>query len=334
MKLLDLHPCAPPLAVWDGRTWQHGPAAIAACRVDPQSVCSDLLEQLSLIPLPGRRGPVRHRADLLADLLRSAPKAPTIAAVPAHWEKETLQLFLGAAQAAELPVRWLLPRCLLLAAALPPAANTDTLTLFEWSWNRLTQITLAHTPEKGWHLQRHQSIPDAGIFACFRRDAWRAQDHCLDLHRVDPLHSGHTEQALFQSWWTSLQHGEDWCISLPGGNQTRLPRAPLAALHPTPVPDGPDRLLPLPLRHLWQWTRAQTEPATLPIPDLPDHDAPGARWRSSFAASAPPAEPATHALIGHTAHPLPHPAAPGDAVVLPDGRTATAIRVIPHHAPA
>jgi len=282
MKALDLHPPVRGLALWTGKDWRFGAEAFAACRVDPQSVSADHWESISLHPLAAGRGGMRHRADLAAASLKADRLGadPVAALAPAGWEREELQVFLGAAQSAGLRVRWLLPRC--AAAAAVAGIDADTCEAAEWSWNQL-RLSGLRREDGCWRRGAVRTLPDAGIFSCFRREAGLARDILLDTRRYDPLDSGRTEQALFLSWWRALGEGAPWIASTPDGGETDLsPARPrLAALHPFHLEDRETLLLPAALRQLLGFTRATPEPASLDSATaaLEDHDAAGTRWR-------------------------------------------------------
>lgn len=329
MRLLDLHPVTRGLAVWDGSEWRFGPDALAACRVDPQATCWDVWEAISLIPLSGKRGSVRHRADLAALMLEPAP-GPCAALAPASWEKEEMRVFLGSAAAASLSVRWLTSRAAAVVARVCPEAGACS--VLEWSWTRLLQVHFSRDSEGQWTRGQAVSFADAGILACFRREALAVQDAALEKFRFDPLYSGRTEQALFSGWWRSLNENADWAAVSPGGGRLDLSpeRSRFAGLHAAVLAgleDDAGLIVPPPLRRMLAWSRATPEPPLGGEADVEDHDAPAARWRESLTLPGPAGVRATHLVIDGMAEPWAGSAAPGETVTLPDGRTALAVHV-------
>jgi hypothetical protein len=329
MKLLDLDPVVRGLAVWDGAAWRFGAEALAACRVDPQATCWDVWEAMSLIPLAGKRGGVRHRADLAVRMLEGGGE-PCVALVPSAWEKEEMRVFLGAAAAAKVSVRWLTSR----AGAVATRAQIDgeACSVLEWSWNRLQQVNFVRGTEGEWKRESVVSFPDAGILACFQREALAVQDLALDKFRFDPLYSGRTEQALFSGWWQALNEGVDWSVVSPGGGKIELSpeRSRFAELHAkvlNGLSDDPSLIVPPAFRRMLGWTRATPEPPLGQDVDVEDHDVPAARWRESLTLSGTVGLRATHVVIEGIAEPWSGDAAPGETVMLPDGRTALAVHV-------
>lgn len=283
MKCLDLHPVRRGLAFWTGKDWRFGEEALAACRVNPLSVCSDFWERMTLTPLPRRGGRMRHRADLaVAALKAERHDFDSLAALaPAGWDRETLQVFLGAAEAAGLRVRWLLPRAAAVAGLA--GGQGDVCEVWEWSWNTLHRIELRRMEGRWKPVERHR-MPEGGIFTCFRREAREARDLLLEARRYDPLDSGRTEQALFASWWKALREGSPWQVSTPDGAVTDLggERGRFAALHELHPADG--SVLPAELKRLLAVGGVRTEPEDLSAATaaLEEHGEKGAKWREGL----------------------------------------------------
>ena len=341
MRLLDLDPVTRGLAVWDGETWRFGVEAMASCRVDPLATCWDVWEAMSLIPLAAKRDGVRHRADLAVRMLQAAGDAgndPCVALVPASWEKDAMRVFLGAAVAAEIPVRWL--SCRAAAVAARAAVEEEICSVLEWSWTHLQQVRFVRKENGEWRREGVVSFAGAGILACFRREALAVQDLALEKFRFDPLYSGRTEQALFSGWWRAMQEGTSWSVITPDGGRMGLSdvRKSFIPLHRTvltALSDTPQTLAPQAFLRLMGWTQARTEPPLGTEVELEDHDSPGARWREPLAARA--SEPllrATHVVLDGLAEPWAGNAAPGESVTLPDGRTGLAVHVRGHHGTA
>lgn len=333
MKLLDLHPVRRGLAVWDGGAWHFGAEALASCRVDPLATCWDVWEGLSLIPLGVKRDGVRHRADLAVRMLKAGGEAgaePCVALVSAGWEKEAMRVFLGVASTGGLSVRWLVPRAGVVASRV--GVKDEACSVLEWSWNTLQQVKFVRKGTE-WHRQDVQVFADAGILACFRREALAVQDLALEKFRYDPLYTGRTEQALFSAWWTALREGTEWSVTTPEGGKMTLSgeRARFAGLHAgvsAGLEDAETVIAPQTFLRMLGWRRAKAEPELSGTVEVEDHEAASARWRESLAISeAEEALRVTHVVIDGIAEPWSGEAKPGETVTLPDGRTALAVHV-------
>ncbi len=344
MQVLDLDPLRRGVAFWDGSGWRFGREALGACRMDPQKISPDHWESLSLQPLIPVRGGMRHRADLAVAALRAegvSGDTPLTALAPSAWDKEALRVFLGVAKTCALNVRWLFPR--VIASATQAAPEAEDLTIWEWSWNHLHEVTL--TKEAGhWCRRDVRAVSDGGIFACFRRDAGVARDLALDRLRYDPLYSGVTEQALFDSWWSWLHGGDPWSLTTADGSALRLNKE--GALFEAPrrvwaeqqgLRDEAGHLLPEPLRQWLGFENAGISPAEIRL-EVSDHDQDAARWRETLPGepgAAPPAKPVTHLVVRGIARPCDGPwtgpERPGDTVRLPDGERGLAIHVPPEN---
>lgn len=334
MRLLDLDPVRRGLAVWEGGAWRFGAEAMAACRVDPLATCWDVWEGPSLIPLAVKRDGVRHRADVAVRMLEADGEGggeARVALVPAGWTREEMRVFLGAAAAAGVPVRWLMPRAAAVAAR--GEMPGEACRVLEWSWNTLQVVRCVRAAGGDWRREEVQGVADAGILACFRREALAVQDLALEQFRYDPLYSGRTEQAVFSGWWAALCGGAEWTVTTPEGGRMALgtERARLAGLHAEVmrgVEDGEAVIAPGALRRLLGWERARVEPVLGGEVAVEDHDAPSARWRESLSGGEAAAGlRATHVVVDGVAEPWRGEAAAGETVTLPDGRTALAVHV-------
>ncbi|MCC5849375.1 MAG: hypothetical protein JJU29_14935 [Verrucomicrobia bacterium] len=351
MQVLDLDPVRRGVGLWNGVEWRFGREALGACRLDPQKISPDHWESLSLQPLIPVRGGMRHRADLAVAALKAeglSPETPLAVLVPSAWDKETLRVFLGVAKECALNVRWLFPRA--VAAVSQVAPDTERGTIWEWSWNQLYEVHLKKE-EGRWKRRDVRAVPEGGIFAWFRRDAVIARDLALDRLRYDPLYSGVTEEALFDSWWAWLHGAQNWSLITADGSELRLdvektlfekPHRVWAEKHG--LRDEKDNLLPAPLRHLLGFDKAGIVPGDIRI-EVPDHDQASARWRETLpedtgergppplpkSASKSASKPVTHVVVHGIARPCDGPwtgpERPGDTVKLPDGETGLAIHV-------
>jgi hypothetical protein len=268
----------------------HGQAAFDVSRVDPQSTRFDIWEQLSLDPvnLPGK---MRHRADLALEQLKNFCSDPQrgswAVCTPGHWDKTQQQVFLGVAQACGMDVRILLARALALIIELP--AGSREWTVWEWQWGRLGELKLERGPD-GWALAAQRSIPEGGLLDFFRREARLISALSLERHRVDPLHSGTSEQQVFAGWWNHHLHGTAWQFHAGGvqmdfSNEADALRQVHADwLQKHQLVDSENLILPAVLKQSLGWERCQAEPRDLSavLAVLPEPETPGTRLKKSL----------------------------------------------------
>jgi hypothetical protein len=344
MRLLDLSPlrigegssAQPGLSMLQNEKWTHGNEALAACRLDPQSVCADVWVKLSLDPIVG----ADHRAMLAVQQLTqriSNRSGVWTALTPDAWAKPALQVFLGVARECGLDVRLLLSRAAAVAAL---SAVGDSCSVLEWAWHSLRAVHVVRDND-GWRFADTRLLVEGGVFDFYRRESRLAAEITLGKTRRDPLDTAANDQALFDGWWNWRTRGTPWIC----GDLDLSAEAPrFRALHEDwlqklALNDTPETILPAPLRNLLGFSEAQTEPAHLMglLSRLEEPAQPGARWKASIPAQAGPALPppvpltVTHVVVNGLASRCTAEQAaglsPGRSLVLPDGRSALAIHV-------
>lgn len=349
MKLLDLSPLSvgavngpslPGMSSFLKGGWVHGAEALRNCRLDPQSTVCDVWEGLSLEPLQPSGG-MRHNADLaVAQLkqLRLDPAEEWCAAVPSDWPKPVLQLFLGVAQECGLSIQGLFPRALAVAAITLPEARTCS--VLEWGWKSLNVVQV-RSSKGAWQLCGLKKIPEGGVLSFFRRESRQAAALMLERHRIDPLYSGQTEQALFNAWWAWHVAGEpEWTTEI-GTSRESLSGEPelLQRLHGGVVSSlgiqaDAHVISPAALAHMTgasDWSVAESD-FTAAVEGLGLSGGSGPRWRDRLHLNPELTghDPVvTHIVVDGIAKPLPPgvTAQPGEQITLPDGRDALAIHV-------
>ncbi len=328
MRVLDLSPLtpgesghpSPGLALLKNKNWIYGDEALAQSRLEPQSLCSDLWDRLSLDPLMGNT----RRALLAVDQIRGMIRERNgvwMALAPDCWAKPALQVFLGVAKETGLDVRLMMQRAAAVAAL---SAHSENCRVMEWSWNGLQEVIL-ELKSDGWHVTDTRPLPEGGVFDMYRRDAQVASDIIVARTRVDPMETGASDQRLFNSWWKWRMEGEPWVYESEAGELT-LSEDPERYLvyhrdwrKRNSLMDGPEVRLPAALKSMFNWQLAQTEPSNLgQIADRFEQPRErGTRWKSAVPADAhqePRFKPgssdhrtgreqATHVLVDSVARP-------------------------------
>lgn len=342
MRFLDLNPLSlgecgakkqPGLSMFREGKWVHGEEALAHCRVDPQSVRFDVWDQLSLTP-QGLPGGMRHLADLalgqLREICREPGRGEWVVFTPVMWQKEQLQIFLGTAAACGMDVRVLLPRVLAVNHNLTD--TPDRWTAWEWHWQQLLRVELWRDVQ-GWQVREAVGVPEGGVVDLFRKEARAVAKYALEQHRIDPLHSGQTEQQLFAGWWQRLDGAAQWGFRA-GELRLDVLGMPLSAPTLKGTADEPSASAPARLKRVlgWQQTQTEREDVEAVASRLGDLDQPGARrrhWLPVTAAAHRTALPVTHVVVDGIARKreVPEGVLPGDRVTLPDGNEGLAVHV-------
>jgi len=345
MRFLDLNMLAlgevgqaaqPGLSSFQAGKWLHGKDAFAVFREDPQSVCFTVWENLSLEPA-GLKNGMRHFADLAMAQLQSVCKDLSrdcwTVFTPVHWNKVQLQVFLGVAAACKMDVRVLMPR--VLAANHLLGESLSHWTAWEWQWSQLFRVELVRD-SRGWQLKHFHSLPEAGVLDLFKRESRVAAKWALETNRVDPLHSGTTEQKLFEGWWNWHRGAGAW-IYASGDTEINFAEESerFTDLHRQRVPEVEASSFPFMLGHILGWSKEHVERSDVEAIEsrLGDYSQPGARWKeilSSAKVEVPTHLPVTHWLIAGMAERVRENVEgiqPGDLHTLADGREALAIHV-------
>jgi len=172
-----------------------GDAALAHSRSHPQQFNHRYLGSLSADPLPAPLGSARNHADLTYHNLRqlALPATPVGVCVSGSLSNQQLGLFLGICQEVGLQVCGFLDTALVHSLAVPAHADFHVL---EIEMHRTTLSHVAVTP--GQRNRVHTATFDGtGVAAIV--DGWMnvIADQFVQKTRFDPLHTGQTEQTLF-----------------------------------------------------------------------------------------------------------------------------------------
>ncbi len=185
-----------------------GEAARGKARRQPRLANSQFWHHLTTDPMPGATEAVRHHADLaflqLQQLSQFATERPLAVTIPAHYEREDMQLLLGLAEAANIQIKALIDPAVLLAQLAVP--ESETVLYLDASLYALSMTTIS----QGAHLQRlnAQLIHAAGYQHTLDRLASASASRLIQSHRFDPMHQAETEQQLFDQLYQQINASE------------------------------------------------------------------------------------------------------------------------------
>ena len=196
----------PAGALWDGKTLKFGYEANSQSRVHPQQFNHRYLATVSGQPLPTPLGPAKNHADLIYHHLLSLdlPNEPFMLAIPAHWNNEQLSVLLGICQEARVQVAGFADLGLAHALAL---GDFQEVTILDVELHRLTATTVA--VEQG-----RANITDTRVWEArgsqYVYEGWMSvvADEFVQHTRFDPLHSGASEQNLYDQLVAWAQSGQ------------------------------------------------------------------------------------------------------------------------------
>lgn len=207
--------CEPGLALAQGQDLLLGRAAAAWVRREPAKVMNEHFHRLSTDPLPQPLERARTHADLIHAQLQGLwqagadPSGEAVLAVPGVWNREQLALLLGIADACAFDAVGLIDSALLtLAGAGPLAAGHHS--VIDGGLHQGLVSTFTQHPER---LERTAVSPLPAAALTDLEDCWLSAiaDQFVAETRFDPLHTGASEQALFDAlpgWLEALGRGE------------------------------------------------------------------------------------------------------------------------------
>ena len=207
--------CEPGLALAQGQDLLLGRAAAAWVRREPAKVMNEHFHRLSTDPLPQPLERARTHADLIHAQLQGLwqagadPSGEAVLAVPGVWNREQLALLLGIADACAFDAVGLIDSALLtLAGASPLAAGHHA--VIDGGLHQGLVSTFTQHPER---LERTAVSPLPAAALTDLEDCWLSAiaDEFVAETRFDPLHTGASEQALFDAlpgWLEALSRGE------------------------------------------------------------------------------------------------------------------------------
>lgn len=179
-----------------------GTAALTQARAQPQHFNNRYINTFSAQPLPAQMGKAKHHADLIFHHLATLPQQaePLLVAVPAHISNEQLGLLLGICNELNIAIRGFVDWPLVYAAG-SAAAKMDVLDL---ECHRLTVTQLERDGDQV-HVVGHRIWESRGTN--YLLEGWMSvvADEFVQRTRFDPLHSGDSEQQVFDQLlrWSS-----------------------------------------------------------------------------------------------------------------------------------
>ncbi|MBL6717171.1 MAG: hypothetical protein ISQ02_00840 [Pseudomonadales bacterium] len=207
--------CEPGLALAQGQDLLLGHAAAAWVRREPAKVMNEHFHRLSTDPLPQPLERARTHADLIHAQLQGLwqagadPSGEALLAVPGTWNREQLALLLGIADACAFDAVGLVDSALLTLAGAGPLARGPH-AVIDGGLHQGLVSSFAQHPEQ---LERTGVSPVPAAALTDLEDCWLSAiaDQFVAETRFDPLHTGASEQALFDAlpgWLEALSRGE------------------------------------------------------------------------------------------------------------------------------
>ena len=172
--------------------------AVAACRLEPQQINSRYWQQCEQTALSENNSGMRHAADLiwrhLSEFKARFDPSKLLLVVPSHLQASNLQLLLGVAQAAGVPIAGLLNKA---AISLAASSEKADLALHVDVQLHQTVCTEVRRQRELWQMQRIEILHEVGVQAMQDALLKAAQERFIKSDRFDPLHYAETEQQLF-----------------------------------------------------------------------------------------------------------------------------------------
>jgi len=187
---------SPGIALVNEKQCLLGAEALQQSKLHPLQTHSQFWQSLDSEPLGSGNPKCRHQADLVFEHLQAIKALQgdinnLILALPAHYTKAQLSLLLGIAQHCQLTIVGLVDTAV---ASVAKQADAGRHCFIDF---QLHQALVSHV-EVGQEVQntRVESVPGAGLLACY--DAWAnlIAEQFIQQTRFNPLHSAATEQLL------------------------------------------------------------------------------------------------------------------------------------------
>ncbi|XOV81553.1 MAG: hypothetical protein ACFHXK_11775 [bacterium] len=197
-------------------------AALARSRSHPQQFSNRYLSTIAADPVAGDLGPAKNHADLIYQHLLQldlTANTPLVLAVSGQVSNAQLGLLLGICAEAQLTVKGFID--LALGQSLNIPADTDYHVLdIEQHRMTLTEIQI-----RDGNRMQARTTPMDGVGTASIIEGWMnvIADEFVQRTRFDPLHSGQTEQHLFDQvypWLTESQM-QDHVVSVRHGESSR-----------------------------------------------------------------------------------------------------------------
>ena len=191
-------------------TPQLGNPAQASARSQPSRIQNRYFAELTTEPLAVKNSGIRHHADLvwhqLSQIKNLANGNDWVICLPSDFSQEQMALLSGICQSLGLEVEALINRGL---AQIAGNSENGHITHMELQLHQLV-ISQYRVNQSQLELTEHERISGFGYLRLLDRQLHLLRDRFIESSRFDPLHSGATEQQLF-----------DQLIGLSGDRQDR-----------------------------------------------------------------------------------------------------------------
>jgi hypothetical protein len=216
---------SPAVAVVQGDGVIFGRDALALSRIHPRQTHQQYFARLSIDPLPGPGGRVRHHADLVYLHLQALKPiidehgGRVLLAVPGVLSADQLGVLLGVMQEAGIDVTGFVDSAVAAACGQPGSGRAFHLDLM------LQRAVLTELDRNGDVARiSTQEIAECGIARLL--DGWvnTVADRFVRETRFDPLHAAATEQQVFDQVYGWLDHAfehGDLIVEVTQSQQTR-----------------------------------------------------------------------------------------------------------------
>lgn len=217
----------PALALAQGGELRLGTDALAQARRAPQALLSEHFGRMSIEPLRQPLAQARTHADVVHAQLQALWQAGgggkgqgVVLAVPSLLNREQLALLLGIAEACDFEAQGLVDTALVTLAGTGTLAEGAHYVLD----GGLNQGYLSTVTQDGTHLTRTAVTPLPAAALTDLEDSWvgAVADGFITETRFDPLHTGDSEQALYDvlpGWLEALQTAPSLEANLTYGGQ-------------------------------------------------------------------------------------------------------------------
>ena len=217
----------PALALAQGGALRLGTDAQAQARRAPQALLSEHFGRLSTEPLRQPLAQARTQADLVHAQLQAlwhaggaGPGQGAVLAVPSLLNRDQLALLLGIAEACDFKAAGLVDTALVTLAGAGTLAKGAHYVLD----GGLHQGYLSAISQSETHLTRTAVTPLPAAALTDLEDSWvgALADGFIAETRFDPLHTGDSEQALYDAlagWLEALENAPSLEASLTQGGQ-------------------------------------------------------------------------------------------------------------------
>ena len=179
-----------------------GRDALRYARLHPTRINNRFWGDLNTEPAKPAHPKIRHNADLawyhLKKFSEATTNKPTAFVFPSNYDSQTLQLLVGVAKSLEIDVKLLINRA--VASAMTVALeNEDSSKEFVHIELQQHQLVLSYMQMDGHKLKLrdYERLPARGLSRIQEKWLHILRHRFIESSRFDPMHSGDSEQQLF-----------------------------------------------------------------------------------------------------------------------------------------